>query len=504
MLPNELLATIFKYAVPRRSSGLHSRGYQQASHKKDMLSRLPLTHVCRRWRFVALATITLWTVVDQDFDHLRSLFLDRSANASIAVLARYGAGQMGAAHIAPHALRIIDLHLIYPPSSKEFGLQTTLPVDVPNLQCLTLSSSGTTGRNHIDLGTLEQFFPHRVPSLRRLALWRIRRLPDVPYEQLTHLFIGHGNRLPIIGLLRRCPALQHLALIDAAVAGLPTSDDENDNVQVELPSLRVLTMGTYKNPIAAENLPRLLPVLALPNNLTLRLVGPQATTFLSSNDFDLHRMPSMSNLSVVSIDLRVNGHCVLRACGPFSSVLLDLPDFRAQRNYGVCDKPCFIPLDAAEEVTYRTELRNADLDMLLYCELPSLRRLRFLDAYVPPRDQEEMKRRGYAPHYKRPRDPRDYVEALSLVIAQSPRLSELEIWSANVELPARLRLPEADMPVHKLAFHYTGGDRDETMDSLSMSHLRLRIPEVSVYTSPSIPTTMMADMEELNWEDGEW
>ncbi|KAI0682165.1 hypothetical protein C8T65DRAFT_750800 [Cerioporus squamosus] len=488
-LPDELLAVIFEYALPWRNSGSHSRGYQEASHRSDMLARIPLTHVCRRWRSAAVETSTLWTIVDEDLKHLQDVFLVRSANAPIHALARYAVDQPTGVHVAPHAERLNDLFLIYPPASEEAGLRTELPIDVPNLECLTVCSSGTVGRDRINMEELDTIFPNGTPSLRRLVLWNMRRLPNVSYERLTHLSI----------------ALENLALIDASVSGLPPSENENNEVQVELPNLRVLTLRTHRNPIAAVYLPKLLPVLFLPSGLTLRLVGSQVTTLLDIHDFDLHRMPIMSTLTAMTIDLRADGHCTLRASGPSASILLDLPDFRAQRRYGLRWNPSFVPLSAVEVVTYRTEIRNTDLDLLWNCELPSLRLLRFVDAYVPPCDRQERSHHRYpGPHDGAQCE--DYIEALSWVLEKSPRLVELEIWSANAELPGKLQLPQADVPVRKLTFYYTGGD-GEMLEEVDLMHLRNRIPEMVVCTTlvKPEPSTAMPENDALQWEDsGEW
>ncbi|TFK93219.1 hypothetical protein K466DRAFT_658672 [Polyporus arcularius HHB13444] len=504
-LPDELLALIFEYALPWRNNGLHSRGYWKASHRSDMLARIPLTHVCRRWRTAAVGTATLWSIIDEDLNHLQDVFLDRSGDATIQALVRYTIDRPTGTHIARHAERLNDLFVIYPPANEESGLRTELPFSVPNLECLTMYSSGTVGRDRINLETLGTIFPHGTPSLRRLVLWHLRRLPDVRYEQLTHLFISHGKRLPIIDLLRRCSALQNLALIDASVSGLPPSENENNDIQVELPNLRVLTLGTYKNPVAAVNLPKFLPVVILPCGLTLRLVGSQATTLLALNDYDLHQMPIMSTLTAMTVDLRADGHCTLRASGPSASVLLDLPDFRMQRKYGL-GEPCFVPLSAVEVVTYRTELRNKDLDMLLNCSLPSLRVVRFVDAYVAPRNpQEQLRYIDYDLQGGAGCD--DYIEALSWVAEASPRLVEMEIWSSNVELPGKLDLPvHTDVPIRKVTFHYTGKD-DAILEEVDLTRLRNRVPEVVLCTSPSEPepSTTMSENEALQWEDsGEW
>ncbi|KAM5536517.1 hypothetical protein V8D89_009794 [Ganoderma adspersum] len=341
-LPTELLQLVFFHtlAPPNAFLPFDVRG-AKADVRAEARRTLALTHVCRRWRNVALDTAALWTRIDththtpgsgvipagsvsncNSDSACAAAFLARSKAASLHIHAPFPASQFLRAALAPHASRIRSLALTLPaeerstiplPSASGDISALALPYALPNLECLALTTECDPFDDRRPLLDLHVpctlFSPSQAstsaaegthdedeweddggtPCLRRLLLRNMCWVPRAPLGALTHLFLTEGTSVPLpslLSFLARCAALEVLVLADVYVdvAGahtpLPPSSSSSPFAEhrVVLPKLRRCTLGISG---ALLNMRRVLAHVAFPADATVRVIGSRAFHALS-------------------------------------------------------------------------------------------------------------------------------------------------------------------------------------------------------------------------------
>ena len=264
-LPPKLLAQIFHfYALeePPWSGGVQKLGW------------ITVTHVCQRWRQVALGDSSLWARITGSSPNARWIFemlvrarnaplvVDSAATPVLGILSKF---PQNIIHI--RELRLRGLSLL-----RSQGLREICALEAPALEHFELGVSAPYPVTFHQLG-VTTLFRGRAPKLRTLSLSKVS-IPWslIPRGQLTQLKITlirgistpstrSSDQLP--DLLINSPNLEILVLEFC----LPNSHFlAPDGQTIHLPRLSRLCLGGSTSRVA-----NLLKMLQLPSFTTLRL-----------------------------------------------------------------------------------------------------------------------------------------------------------------------------------------------------------------------------------------
>jgi hypothetical protein len=227
MLPNEITLEIFMRFLPI---------YPLCPPLTGLLSPTLLTHICRRWREIALDTPELWRVMK--FSHysmislnIAGLWLRRSHCSPLSIYIdecggrRINLGEVFA-EIVPHRARWEYLRI----DSDLMSYFSTIEGPMPLLRHLDLTL-GNDGDE--DLAVFHEF--HNLPSLRTAILYNHAAANIIlPWAQLTSLTLLKVYSRECIPILQQTSNLEHcdLGLVDV----------EGDPPDIVLPRLRTLVL----------------------------------------------------------------------------------------------------------------------------------------------------------------------------------------------------------------------------------------------------------------------
>ncbi|TCD71707.1 hypothetical protein EIP91_005473 [Steccherinum ochraceum] len=228
-LPAELLVEIFRF---------HN---DEVTLWRQTYSWLPITHVCRCWRQLALRHPILWSHIGlgrgRDPEHLYQrivAMLSRSSNVDLDLdvfnPTQVSQRALRALLLAVPRARTLDFRNVYPfPES----VQDMAPADAPRLTSVKIRGENTA-----------HFFAHcRMPLLRKVEWfeWGVPLKLDHPFFRcpLTDLNLRGKFEGPpdFLSVLRGLPLLQSLRL-----RGSFPQDNEQANTESVLPHLRTLQM----------------------------------------------------------------------------------------------------------------------------------------------------------------------------------------------------------------------------------------------------------------------
>ncbi|KAI0351560.1 hypothetical protein OH77DRAFT_1506502 [Trametes cingulata] len=386
-LPAEVLAIIFDYTLPSINGGFRHSGAKESDMREERRTRVTISHVCRRWRAVALETASFWTLVDASQPRSWPLAcLERSGDMPLHVFLRYPLDSLTDLPLTSHGGRIRDLFLEFPRDRRAL-VPTELPAfipAVPNLECLAIATRCQTfeeGRPMVDLDLSPPLFPEPPLRLRMLILKNLCWYPSIPYEQLTHLHISQGTPVDLhalLTLLRRCTALEKLVLADIYLANSRNIPDDD---VAELPRLRLLTLGINQSRLSMR---RLLRTLILPPTVTVRISGSEAARALGDlSPFPV--LPFTATFDALSVDRSAEG-LVIQAAGPSSGLLLDFGKGYASMLVSVLQHvlPSLVPFDNIKRLNIRGD--RWDLALQLLSDMPSL------DIWSPRRELQTVLR----------------------------------------------------------------------------------------------------------------
>ncbi|EJF66351.1 hypothetical protein DICSQDRAFT_177677 [Dichomitus squalens LYAD-421 SS1] len=441
-LPPELLALIFQYNLPPPDAYLQfdAKG-TRVQVWNEVKSRITLTHVCRRWRAVALDLGCLWNLIDEGSSEATSAFLARANTAPLQAHITYAANRLVGVDLIPQSKNIRNLFLTISQNDR-----STIPsgnpefvFNAPNVECLSLTTKCSPyddRRPLIDLHSPCELFSQGLPRLRRLMLRNMCWIPAAPYEQLTHLFITEGTSIPLVallGFLGRCSALETLVLVDVYIAS--SSAVPHDH-RVALPRLNRLTLGIGG---ALLSMRRVLQYVVLPPTATLRVMGSKAFHALSH----LQPFPELAftkGLDRLSVDFAPHAHAdaggrtgnagtggvVIRASGSPSEggagpgLLLDFPTYRGTAQEAESLEQLMrslIPFERLVEVRYRVCRGQKPLHLLGEGCMPALRVFRLVDVtQAGSAEEEEAARKAL-------------VDGVAQCLRGCSGLEQLEIWN---------------------------------------------------------------------------
>ncbi|KAJ7161198.1 hypothetical protein C8R46DRAFT_860854, partial [Mycena filopes] len=241
-LPNEITAEIFIHFLPT---------YSLYADLTCPLSPTHLTHICRAWREIALATPSLWRAVR--LDHFPRLPVARQAQEAEIWLSRSGCGPTAievlesSPELSPEVLNLFATHRTRWEniSIDAHSALSLVPISGPmsRLRHLILSFSYLSESTAI-LGFSE------APFLRTVDLTFTPSRVLLPWVQLTSLTLRYVFPLDCFSVLEQAPNLTHCHLIlsynhDMLNQSIPPTPD------ITLRHLESLTLGDYQgHPIA--------------------------------------------------------------------------------------------------------------------------------------------------------------------------------------------------------------------------------------------------------------
>jgi len=265
VLPTEILTRIFHFNT--FSEDRYSLGWVQ------------VTHVCRRWRQIALDDSTLWTTFSPYPRNKEWIAerLSRARNAPLVINLCGSMGQDSFSLFTPHISHTRELYLRNMPNIPHSTvIQGINAQTAPALEHLELSMSGYLSPTKHCVG--DSFFGGPLPELRIFSVsqllfpWSL-----VPRARLTELNVTLKEELHISGpevspqddlnalidLLVNCPTLEVLTLKNC----LPVTLIESSGGQtLRLPRLSSLCLGG-----SSSRVTNMLKMLKLSSSTTLHL-----------------------------------------------------------------------------------------------------------------------------------------------------------------------------------------------------------------------------------------
>ena len=293
-LPVEILSHIFR--ILWLETGPHPRLDIDSWPRYHPIhsSIIHITHVCRRWREIALDTPILWSRIDDTIASRMLAFLQRSRSAPVSLstyLALPHQGTAGAMvarvlDACRERLRRLDVRL----HAYDIFTHSRINFAAPNLECLTIQCELYDGIETVHYPLLLQ---GQTTSLKALALLHIRHwLPANLFPSLVHLNISYFFMeelpLPMLShLLADCPRLETLHI--GEVWSYPLLDlDLTPPVQkVHMPYLR--SISTCCTTLQAAS--HILSSLELPSKTRIRIHNAPVSAHTTADD---NRLPSLA------------------------------------------------------------------------------------------------------------------------------------------------------------------------------------------------------------------
>ncbi|KAK7691140.1 hypothetical protein QCA50_006243 [Cerrena zonata] len=258
-LSSKLLSRIFSYLTCDVSSHPKVPPYQC----------ITFTHVCHRWREIALQTHDLWSYIHLGHPECVALYLERSGQSLLQVTSMRG-------HRLPsrypprkqlhspsdveslklvlgqsHRLRALTLDLPIHAIEEAFVVFRTNLVNAPVLRSITLLNRSLYSR---DSGSPDILFARSFPALLRIQVSRypiVRHPALLQFTALDSLIIRNSSQLSdcpiqrLLHVLRNNPKMRVLEYTDKLYVPCPHSNTVPDEPSslVNLPSLETLEIS---------------------------------------------------------------------------------------------------------------------------------------------------------------------------------------------------------------------------------------------------------------------
>ena len=465
-LPTEVLGIVFRYALPTPDGGFQESGCHDPDIKTERRARAALTHVCRRWRAVALDMAALWTVIDASAGPSVLPYFERSGNMPLHVFARYPLDNTTETPLASQGSRIRDLFLEFPREHRSIvptELSAFLPHS-PNLECLAIATRCRTfedGRPIVDLAQRPQLFPCPPPRLTMLILQNQSWFPAVPYDRLTHLHISQGTPIDIrslLTLLGHCTALEKAVFVDVYIAN---ARQVPEDFRVELPRLKLLALAINFSRLSMRYL---LRGLVLPPTVVVRITGSEAVRALAGLQ-PFPALPFAAGFDTLIVDHR-SGCWNVQAAGPTSGLLLGCGTSTV--TYMTAEVlASLIPFANIKRLIVRSDRAVVTFGVLSV--MPSLSSLCIIDHDRPDplRADDDVQ-------------PWHVGAALRKTMARFPDLSELEVWSKRSPIDCANDIPNELVDLRRLTIHHMHLEEDVAHSPIEMESVRNRFPTATV------------------------
>ncbi|KAI9062276.1 hypothetical protein FKP32DRAFT_1677429 [Trametes sanguinea] len=267
-LPPEILLDVFKNAT-LQSDESWPNSDSRDDRRVSARTLVQLTHVCKRWRNVALTASILWTRIDDANPERMVTFSRRSGSAPISMRLTQTDPHRIVRIMEEHAHRLTRLDLTLTSTGRFIGPLFTC--ETPLLRFLTISTPYNPNLNP-ESGPVPLFRQTYDCGIQALAIRMAnsRWLPENHFSRLTHLYLSTRFYNPcnskLLLLLSHTPSLQHLHLAQF-------DHDEPFNAAepltpsvIPLPSLRSLTCLESTLTVAMT----LLTTLKFPRDVLVR------------------------------------------------------------------------------------------------------------------------------------------------------------------------------------------------------------------------------------------
>ena len=304
-LPCEILILIFQATIDFDNIEGPEYLFTYWGERKPTPSVVPLlrlTHVCRRWRQLAIRFPRFWTRIDSARKEQMDTFLRRTQFLPLSLfLDIRRPWDLGAEYLlVQNGHRVRRLSISSPEHRVDYS--AWLGFEPRRLECIVLHT-GDSGRGLTQPHELVErlLFGSLQCNLSALALNPVTRwVPANEFPRLTHLYLAfRGLDEPadvsmVIRLLRRTPSLEHLHLVDLGWI-------ESDSRMVEavgvadLPRLRSCILNTGELQIAVT----ILSFLSLSPNVWIRMSDMEYPLDASQ------RLPPLPALPVLETVTRV-------------------------------------------------------------------------------------------------------------------------------------------------------------------------------------------------------
>ncbi|KAI0919574.1 hypothetical protein AcV5_001604 [Taiwanofungus camphoratus] len=255
-LPNELLVDIFS----------------NVKGSSRYMAWIKLTHVCRSWRELALATPLLWTTVSVEkglpFVHA---CLNRSGDVPVDIAARgYVTDVLPLINtIFPHACHIRTLKFWALSEHATDTLISEFKTPMPKLEELTVHGhSGKTSNPFLFDPTDDQFPRLRVLSLKRVVIPGTSSiLEGLVRLELSNFFDNSTASVDnLLVMIHACRQLEDLTVVDHGRSLLANVAEVNHRRILSLPKLQRLRLST-----TAINVSTLLAHLIIPTHASINI-----------------------------------------------------------------------------------------------------------------------------------------------------------------------------------------------------------------------------------------
>ncbi|KAF9463644.1 hypothetical protein BDZ94DRAFT_594341 [Collybia nuda] len=217
-LPIEVLHLIIVFQASQFIEPFRLSLISKAPLPPDLLERVRLTHVCRKWRKVALSNPVLWSQISPDQPKWALEMLARSGNVPLSITADYfnlpQRNQEVSRKLLRQMSRIRELSLCIPEPGV---LDAELVQPAPNLESFTIKVYRELRPQEL----AQPLFQGVAPKLRHMSLEKC----EIPWD--SHLFNGltvlrladlnlHHDLTPsqFLDVFRRIPNLRALRIID--------------------------------------------------------------------------------------------------------------------------------------------------------------------------------------------------------------------------------------------------------------------------------------------------
>ncbi|KAI0329158.1 hypothetical protein GY45DRAFT_1325413 [Cubamyces sp. BRFM 1775] len=368
-LPPEILIRCFEYLLPYVPPDLYE--HHESPYKFPIHPLIGITHVCKRWRDVALSAPTLWTCIDDANVAQLEEFLTRSQDVPINVNIHLKSSSRTALMLSTHGSRMKRLHLAIHPDP--YFIPPLLQFEAPLLECLTISSRSESPPLSEDFTML--LFRKRVLNLRALALVGLNPwLPGNRFPHLTHLHLSkfayqfrvEDNIVHLKRLLLNTPALQYLHIGQFGYAISMT--EVGDTIP-----LRTLRALTFTDSLFLPTL-QLFGILDLPRDTMVDLGTLECVSAARSVlQFPVHSRELLSSLTYIEIATHDN-NLNLIAQGPRSGLRIQARCLEDEWDAWLAHLTTVLPMPYIEELRVSTDYTAAVvLDLLP--QLPTVTRL---------------------------------------------------------------------------------------------------------------------------------
>ncbi|TRM57709.1 hypothetical protein BD626DRAFT_574204 [Schizophyllum amplum] len=315
-LPDDVLEIIFRLARPYNAGFFPSWPISTKwSHRL-----LAVTHVCKRWRDVALGLASLWAVVDlckqRRLGDVGEDLLQRSGNTLLDVFYLTHTpieDQIARVHPALQTLvlnrahHIASLHIC---NITLDALNTLLCTPLPSLGVLSLVD--IIADSAVDDGLSDTTctpFAELTPRLRKLAIaYHMPAHIQHSVSHLTHLALYYTGQIStrdgLLDILERSPHLQYLLIVDPTNhtgTHVPASIGVGAaHRRIPLPHLRRVYL--YDVWMSEIGISRLLSFIDVPDDCDLRIKSGPSYNYM---DVRISLLPSPADLHILQHIRRV-------------------------------------------------------------------------------------------------------------------------------------------------------------------------------------------------------